>query len=289
MRIIGYESKEVRATIDLRTYERPDDVGPSDASSPRDARIAADGSLWIADAGFGRVLQLGNQGAGTVSSKALTCGHPDMVKAFVRLKIEAPAQARDTGFSIWYSRDGTAFVKARISSDGRNVYFPAGTWGTRFAYKVVLTSGDRWATPVLDGLILHFTAAKTGGDGGGGGGGEPGGAGNSGGSGESTYPSTAEGGTGTSGTGSGSGSYGSGSGSGTSGTGTGSSGAGAGSTATANSLDVPVQSTGSGDAQAVEGYQVQGEEGVSGVPLRAVEGPRHRTQSGPGRRCPCSR
>jgi hypothetical protein len=35
---------------------------------------------------------------------------------------------------------------------------------------------------------------------------------------------------------------------------------------------VPLQSTGSGSAQAVQGYEVQGEEGVSGVPLRAEEG-----------------
>jgi hypothetical protein len=37
-------------------------------------------------------------------------------------------------------------------------------------------------------------------------------------------------------------------------------------------VDVPVQSSGSGTAQDVQGYQMQGQEGVSGVPLRAELG-----------------
>ncbi len=110
-----------------------------------------------------------------------------------------------------------------------------------------------------------------------------GGAGNSGESGTYTYPATAQGGTGTSGTGTGSGSYGTGSGSGSSGAGAGGSGAGAGTTTTtAGAVDVPVQSSGSGSAVPVEGYQVQGEEGVSGVPLRAVAGPQAPEPERPG-------
>ena len=272
VRIVDHDTKATVTTIDLRTYDRPDYVGPSDASSPRDARVAADGSLWIADAAFGQILRIGNQGSGTVTSVALDCGKPGLLKAFVRLKIEAPAQAPGTTFAIWYAVGGKGFKKARVSSDGRNVNFPAGTAGKRIAYRVVLTSSDRWATPVFEGMAIHFTRAKTGGGGGGGGGDKPGGSGNSGQSGVYTYPSTAEGGTGSSGTGTGSGSSGAGTGSGSSGTGSGSSGAGAGSSSVADSVDVPVVSTGTGDVQAVQGYQVQGEEGVSGVPLRAVEG-----------------
>ena len=96
------------------------------------------------------------------------------------------------------------------------------------------------------------------------------------------YPPTAVGGTGSSGTGSGSGGYGAGSGSGTTGTGTGSSGAGSGVSTSANTVDVPVASTGSGPAQAVQGYQMQGEEGVSGVPLKAAEGPQAPEPERPG-------
>ena len=73
------------------------------------------------------------------------------------------------------------------------------------------------------------------------------------------------------------------SGSGSSGAGTGGSGGGAGTTSTtAEALDVPIQSTGSGSAVPVEGYQVQGEEGVSGVPLRAVAGPQAPEPERPG-------
>ena len=79
--------------LDLSTYDRPANVGPTDAASPRDARVAADGSLWIADAGFGQILRIGNEGSGTVASVPLDCGKPGMLKAFVRLKIEAPAQS----------------------------------------------------------------------------------------------------------------------------------------------------------------------------------------------------
>ena len=167
-----------------------------------------------------------------------------MVKAFTYIHIEAPAQSAKTGFAILYSLDGIAFKKASISSDGRNVNFRAGTWATRFRYQIVLASTDRWATPLLEGLTIHFVKAKTGGGGGGGGGDEPGGSGNSGGSGRYTYPtsagaSAAVSGTGTDGSGTGSGSSGYGSGSGSSGYGTGSSSSGAGSSSTANASTCP--------------------------------------------------
>jgi hypothetical protein len=273
VRIINKESKTVDQTID-RSYDRPSYVGSSERSDPRDARVGPDGSLWITDAGFGRVLQIGNEGTGTVESEVLQ--EPgNIAKAFTFIHVEAPAQAAKTGFEIWYSLDDRSFKQAKIS-DGRNVNFKAGTWAKRFRYRIVLTSGDRWATPVFEGLTIHFTRAKTGGDKPGGGGTKPGGSGNNGGSGQYAYPTPAApgtmSGTGTSGTGTGSGTSGYGSGSGSYGAGSGSSGAGAGSSSAANSIEMPVQSTGSGSAQAVQGYQVQGEEGVSGVPLRAAEG-----------------
>jgi hypothetical protein len=49
-----------------------------------------------------------------------------------------------------------------------------------------------------------------------------------------------------------------------------------------NTLDVPVESAGSGPAEPVQGYQVQGEEGVSGVPLRAAEGAQAPAPERPG-------
>ena len=95
-------------------------------------------------------------------------------------------------------------------------------------------------------------------------------------------PSTATGGTGTSGAGSGSGASGSGTGAGSSGTGTGSAGGAAGVSTATQSLQPPVQSSGSGSALPVQGYQVQGQEGVSGVPLRAAEGPQAPEPDRPG-------
>lgn len=272
VRIIDHDTKDVEETLNLRTFQRPDYVGSTDVSSPRDARVDAESSLWIADAGFGRVLQVGNEEAGTVTSDSLDCGKPSMVKAFTRLTIGTPPQAGGTSLAIWYSVDGQEFVKASISSDGNSAFFPAGTTGKRFAYRIALTSSDRWSTPVFEGMTIHFTEATSGDSGGGGGG--SGGTGNSGQSGVYVYPTTAEGGSGVSGSGSGSGASGSGSGSGSGSSGAGAAGTGTGAvpSSTAQALDVPVQSTGSGEAQAVQGYQVQGEEGVSGVPLRAEQG-----------------
>ena len=279
-------AKQTTYSLDTATYERPADLDSTDSSSPRDARIGPDGALWIADAGFHRVLEIGNEGMGTAQSQWLDCGYPTMVKAFDRIKISSPAPLTGKNFQFWYGRDGVAFVKAKVSADGKNINLPGGVWGTKFAYKVVLKSDDRWATPVLDSLVIHFMKAKTGTSHVGGGSSKPGGSGNSGQSGSYTYPSTAEGGTGTSGTGTGSGSYGTGTGSGSYGTGTGSAAAGAGSGSVANSVEVPIQSTGSGDAQAIQGYQVQGEEGVSGVPLRAEQGPQAPEPARPGPEVP---
>ena len=283
VRRVDYATKAVLDEIDLRTFDRPDYVSITDAASPRDARFDAEGALWIADAGFGRVLRVGSASTGTITSRSLDCGKPGVLKAFVRLKIMAPAQAAATGFSLSYSLDGKEFVKARVAGDGRNVEFPAGTVGKRFVYRIELTSADRWRTPIVEGLTIHCTKASTGGSGGGGGG--SGGTGNSGQRGSYVYPSTAEGGTGTSGTGAGSGNYGSGSGSGSGSTGSGTNGSTSGSGrsgAVANSVVVPVQSSGSGSVQEVQGYQVQGDEGVSGVPLRAEQGAQAAEPERPG-------
>ena len=51
-------------------------------------------------------------------------------------------------------------------------------------------------------------------------------------------------------------------------------------------MEVPIQSAGSGGAQAVQGYQVQGEQGVSGVPLRAEQGPQAPEPERPGPQVP---
>jgi hypothetical protein len=242
-------------------------------STPRDARIAQDDSMWIAENKSGKALQVGTEGSGRVTSVPLGCGYPKLLKAFDRIKVETPALPAGVGIKLWFSTDGGKSFKAlKRSSDGKNYLFPAGAVGKTLVYRAELTSTDRWATPVLDGLVVHFDKAKTGSGKPGGGGNEPGGSGNSGQSGIYTYPSTAQGGTGTSGAGTGSGSYGTGSGSGSYGTGTSASGAGAGTTSAATSVEVPVQSTGSGPTVPVQGYQVQGEEGVSGVPLRAQQG-----------------
>jgi hypothetical protein len=280
VRIIDYSTKATVQTIGLRTFARPDWVGSTDVSSPRDARVDNEGALWIADAGFGRVVRVGNEETGTVTSQPLDCGRPDMVKAFSRLKISAPTQPADASLAFWYSVDGAAFSPARVSSDGANIDFPGGTSGKKIVYRVTMTAGDRWTTPMIESLTIHFSAATTGGSGGGGGG--SGGTGNSGQRSTYTYPSSAQGGTGTYGTGTGSGEYGAGSGSGSSGAGSASTGSAAGSTPLASSIEVPVQSTGSGPAQEVQGYQVQGEEGVSGVPLRAAEGSQAPAPERPG-------
>ena len=271
--LIDKATKATEETFDLSTYDRPTYVGSTDSASPRDARVASDGSLWIADAGFGQILQIGNQESGTVTSQWLTCGHAKLVKAFDRLKIEAPALPAEATFALWYALDGKSFKQLRISQDGRNAYFPKGTTGKTFAYRIILSSTDRWTTPVFEGVTIHFAKASTGGSGGGGGG-RSGGSGNSGGTGTYTYPSTVEGGAGGSGTGTGSGTTGAGTGGGASatGTGTGSAGVGTGSSTTTNPVQVPVQSTGSGTTTNVQGYEVQGQEGVSGVPLRAALG-----------------
>jgi hypothetical protein len=50
----------------------------------------------------------------------------------------------------------------------------------------------------------------------------------------------------------------------------------------AESVELPLQSTGSEAVEDVQGYPVQGEEGVSGVPLRAVEGPQAPAPEQPG-------
>jgi hypothetical protein len=272
--LIDYATKQVMDTLDLRTFDRPAWATTSDASSPREARVDEQGALWLADAGFGQILRVGYPSTAVVQSEPLGCGRPDMIKAFDRLKVFAADMPAGTGFSVQYSVDGgVTFKNARPTGDGRDFGFPAGAAGRRLIYRLTLTTDDQWATPTVDALTIHFAKATSGGNGGGGGGG---GGSRDNGSGVVTYPSAATaGGTAAAGVGGGSGTSGSGTGSGTSGSGTGGAAAGQSGASVSSStteLQPPVQSSGSGSAQQVQGYQTQGLEGVSGVPLRGATG-----------------
>jgi hypothetical protein len=267
---------------DMEVLARPPWHAENDPSSPRQAVYTNDGLLVVADSLFQQIVLLGHEGAGQAISTPLDCGQPGVKKAFVSLTWQGDTGPSGTGVAIDYKLDGEkSWQTCAFRSGLRRFEFKAGTVGRTIAYRVTLSSAHAGHTPTLDSVVIQSTTATTGGSGGGGGGAE-GGAGNSGQSGVYMYPSIAEGGTGTSGTGTGSGGSGTGSGSGSSGTGTGSSSAGGGSSTVTNSVDVPVQSTGSGETQAVQGYEIQGQEGVSGVPLRAVEGPQAPEPERPG-------
>ena len=266
---------------DMKSLARPSWHAENDPSSPRQAVYTRDGLLVVADSLFQQIVLLGHEGFGQATSTPLDCGEPRVKKAFVKLTWKGDTGQSGTKVTVDYRLDGGAWRACMGIGSMRAYDFPAGTVGKTIAYRVTLSSARAGHTPTLDSVVIQSTAATTGGNGGGGGGAE-GGAGNSGQSGVYTYPSIAEGGTGTSGTGTGSGSSGSGSGSGSSGTGTASSGAVGGPSTATNAVDVPVDSTGSGEPRSVQGYEVQGEEGVSGVPLRAVEGPQAPEPERPG-------
>jgi hypothetical protein len=275
-------AKVVEHVWDQGEIARPEGFG-SGSSSPRAAVFTDDGRLIVADSVFQQIAIEGHEGFATATSTALDCGHPGVDKAFVSLTWKGDTGEAGTSVRIEYRVGaGASWRPCAFTGGSRRYDFKAGTHGVTIAYRVTLRTGNAARTPVVDRVVIQSTKAKTGGGGGGGGGDKPGGSGNSGQSGVYTYPSAAEGGTGTSGTGTGSGSYGTGSGSGSSGAGAGGSGAGSGTSSAATSVEVPVQSTGGGSAVPVEGYQVQGEEGVSGVPLKAVEGAQAPAPERPG-------
>jgi hypothetical protein len=266
------QAKSIEQVWDQNEMARPEGYG-SGSSSPRAAAFTDDGRLVVADSVFQQIAFEGHEGSATATSTALDCGRAGVDKAFVSLTWKGDTGETGTSVIVEYRVGAGSWKPCAFTGGSRRYDFRAGTHGLTISYRVTLKTQNAARTPVLDGVIIQSTRARTGGAGGGGGGDKPGGSGNSGQSGSYTYPSTAQGGTGASGTGTGSGSYGSGSGSGTTGSGTSASTSGSGGSGTVvNSVDVPVQSSGSGGVQDVQGYQVQGEEGVSGVPLRAEQG-----------------
>ena len=284
VRIVDHDSKsDAGHHRPVARYERPDYVASTDTASPRDARIAADGSLWIADAGFGQILRIGNggSGAGDVGSAGLRQAR-SMLKAFVRLKIEAPAQAAGTSFAIWYSVDGKGSRRRASRATGatstsrpgrRASASPIGSSSRRpTAGRRPCSRGWRSTSPRRRSAAAAAEAVAT-----------RGGAGNSGQSGVYTYPSIAEGGTGTSGTGTGSGSSGSGQRLGELRHGDREQ-RGRGRLEHGDELGRRARRVHGqrGALESVQGYEVQGEEGVSGVPLRAVEGPQAPEPERPG-------
>lgn len=283
-RVLRVGFSQVKIAYDLQTEARPPWATQTDSPDPRAATYTPDNLLAVADSQFLQIALLGYAKASQATSASLDCGTPGVKKAFAKLTWKGDVGAAGTRIAVDYRLDDGRWTACKGISSSRAYDFPAGTVGKTISYRATLSTSNHGHTPVLDTIIIQSTRAKTGGGGGGGGSDKPGGSGNSGESGVYTYPSAAVGGTGTSGAGSGSGGSGGGggSGSGSYGAGTSSTAAGSGAGSTTQSLEVPVQSLGSGAAQSVEGYQVQGEEGVSGVPLRAAEGPQAAEPERPG-------
>jgi hypothetical protein len=265
---------EVVDSLDTQSFSPPS-VDQSDGSAPRGALYAADGSQWIPDPGYKRIIHVGNAGSARVTTAALDCDKPGVRKAFKQLTIKAVTPSK-TSISVSYRVDSRGWQACRRLKWGRFFAFPGGATGKTITFRMTLTSSNRGVTPTLEGFNLQWVRPSgTGGDGGGGGG-EKGDGDNSGDSGVYTYPG-ATGGTGSSGGGSGSGTSGSGSGSGSGsyGDGTGGSVVGGDSTSSypdASEIEVPETPTVAGPSEDVSGYEVEGEEGVSGVPLKAAEG-----------------
>ena len=252
-------------SLDMSAFDRP--ASATSSSEPRSALVdPVDGSLVTSDSTYTRVLRIGNHGSATAESPPLDCGKPSMIKRFDRLSWTgwvAPGQS----MKMWYSvNGGTWRACTRQKFD-----FPSGTAGKRISYRVVLTSTDRWTTPVFEGFSLMYDRASRGPTGGGGGGATTEKGANSGADdGVYTYPGLS--GTGTTGGGTGAGSSGYGSGAGTSGTGTGGATSGAPASSAGAGLVAPPTSVTGGAAQSVTGVEVQGVEGVSGIPLTAAAG-----------------
>jgi hypothetical protein len=270
---------------DMDLLDRPAWVTATDSAEPRGAAFAPDGSLWVADSSFAQTTRLGYASAAQATSSALACGPAGRKKAFVRLSWHGDVSAPGTSVAIDYSIDSGEWRSCKGIGTRRAYDFPAGTVGRTLTYRVTLATRDLGATPVLDSVMIQTTKPSTGGGGGGGGGAAAGG-GNSGQTGTYTYPQ-ASGGSGGSGGGTGSGTSGSGTGSGTSGSGSGAGGSSAVSTASAGtSLAPPIQSSGAGTPQSVSGARVQGQEGVSGVPLVAARGAQLPAPATPGPKAP---
>ncbi len=265
--------------FDTQSFDRPIDADPSDGSDPRGALYAGDGSLWIPDPGYKRAIRVGNAGSGTVTTAPIDCGQPGARKAFVRLTLKGTSSSV-TSFSVHYRIDAGAWRSCGPLSGGRVFTFPGGATGKAIALQLTLASKDRRLTPALEGFSVEFAKPAVSGARSGGGGSTTGAGANSGGaSGTFAYPTL--GGTGGSGSGTGSGGGGYGTGSGASGTGSGSGGS-TSSAPSGTTLSPPVQSSGSGASESVSGTQVQGQEGVSGVPLRAAPGAQEPAPQTPG-------
>lgn len=277
-------SGHVDKVYDLNREGRPPWLQDTDTGQPdpRAAMYTNDGLLAVAESQFTQIALLGYEDSAQATSSALDCGKPGVKKAFVHLTWDGYTGQSGTTIVVEYQLDGGRWSPCVFKNGLRTYDFRSGTVGKTISYRVTLRSTNRQHTPVLKSISIQSMKATTGDKPGGGGGDKPGGSGNSGGNGVYKYPATAVGGTGTYGTGSGSGGTGTGTGSGGSGAGTGRTGAGSSASSAADLLKPPVQSTGSGAPQAVQGYQTEGAQGVSGVPLRAAEGAQAPAPERPG-------
>jgi len=126
-----------------------EDIG---LSSPRRAVPGTDGSILIADEDNNRLIELGRAFSGTSESAQLDCELPGARKQFTSLAatIDAPT---GTSATVSYAIDGGPWQTLSGTT------LPAGTFGTRIAYRVALSTTRRDITPRLLGVSIGYEAA----------------------------------------------------------------------------------------------------------------------------------
>lgn len=137
---------------DMARLDPPTWSTPTDASEPRMATPAGDGSLLVADSGYARFVEVGLPVRASFTSQALDMGHKGVRKRFVSIAWTGEAQS-SADVRVSYRIDSGAW---RALAASGSVSLPSGAAGERVQYRVTLESAGRVTSPRLDAVEIRW-------------------------------------------------------------------------------------------------------------------------------------
>lgn len=142
----------------MSVYPDPEDT-PENGTlyEPRALDISSRGTIFLADEGHDRIIEIGKVESAKATSREIDCGLPGVKKRFLGLDWTGNV-GTDGAVSVFYSVDGGSWKSAGPAKANS---LPSNTVGTTIRYRISVSTGNHLNPPVVESVAVRYELAGT--------------------------------------------------------------------------------------------------------------------------------
>ncbi|MGB4592971.1 MAG: hypothetical protein WBI63_04245 [Coriobacteriia bacterium] len=140
----------------MSVYPDPEDT-PENGTlyEPRALDISSRGTIFLADEGHDRIIEIGKVESAKATSREIDCGLPGVKKRFLGLDWTG-GTGTGGAVSVYYSVDGGAW---KFAGTGKSNSVPSGVVGTTIRYRLSVTTANHLDPPVVESVAVRYEIA----------------------------------------------------------------------------------------------------------------------------------